>query len=199
MPKTYGQYCGLARALDLVGDRWTLLIVRELLIAPARFGDLQAGLGSVATNLLAERLDTLQRSGIIEKRTDNARPVYELTPLGAGLREPVEALVRWSTPLMIPGPAADRADARWLAVALPALLAGKTDSDDEEIGIRVDGVDLTLIPTNAGIEAEVGAPPTDQEIHHVSMTTALAAAVLSETWSDFRGSIIRTADFDGLD
>ncbi|MFC5727296.1 MULTISPECIES: winged helix-turn-helix transcriptional regulator [Nocardioides] len=193
MSKTYGQYCGLARALDLVGDRWSLLIVRELLIAPARFRDLQAGLGSIATNLLTDRLNTLQRAGVIERRTEGARPVYELTPLGAGLREPIEALVRWSTPLMTPGPAEDRADARWLAVALPALLAGKANGDGEEIAIRVDGVDLTLAAGDAGIEAEVRTRSSEREPHRVSMTTALAAAVLSETWSDFRRSIIQGA------
>lgn len=197
MSKTYGQYCGLARALDLVGDRWNLLIVRELLIAPGRFRDLQAGLGSIATNLLTERLDTLQRAGIIERRMDGARPVYELTPLGAGLREPIEALVRWSTPLMIPGPAEDRADARWLAVALPALLAGKAHGDTQEIGIRVDGVDLTLVAADARIEAEVRPRPAERETHQVPMTTALAAAVLSETWEDFQRSIAQAAESRG--
>jgi DNA-binding HxlR family transcriptional regulator len=193
MSRTYGQYCGLARALDLVGDRWNLLIVRELLIAPARFRDLQAGLGSIATNLLTERLNTLKRAGIIERRTDGARPVYELTPLGAGLREPIEALVRWSTPLMVPGPGEDRADARWLAVALPALLAGKAHGDSQEIGIRVGGVGLTLGVADGRVEAQVHTHPSERETREVSMTTALAAAVLSETWSGFQSSIAQAA------
>lgn len=197
MSKTYGQYCGLARALDLVGDRWNLLIVRELLIAPARFGELQAGVGSIATNLLTERLSTLQQVGIVKRRMDGARPVYELTPLGAGLREPIEALVRWSKPLMMPGPAGDRADARWLAVALPAFLAGKVRDGSQGIAIRVDGVDLTLAAADDGVEATARTPTAERQTPQVAMTTALAAAVHSETWSDFQRSITEAAESRG--
>ncbi len=68
MSRDYGQYCGLARALDVVGDRWNLLIVRELLIGPARFGELREGLAGVATNLLTGRLRDLEANGVIERR-----------------------------------------------------------------------------------------------------------------------------------
>lgn len=98
--RSYGQYCGLARSLEVVGDRWNLLIVRQLLIAPARYRDLIDGLPGIATNLLADRLRDLETSGVIERRLASAGSVveYALTPWGAELRRPIESLIRWSTP-----------------------------------------------------------------------------------------------------
>ncbi|MBO0875285.1 MAG: helix-turn-helix transcriptional regulator, partial [Pseudonocardia sp.] len=106
MSRSYGQYCGLARALDVVGDRWNLLIVRQLLMAPSRYRELLDGLPGVATNLLADRLRDLETAGVVERRLaeEGNAIVYALTPWGAELREPVEGLIRWSTPLMGRGP-----------------------------------------------------------------------------------------------
>jgi DNA-binding HxlR family transcriptional regulator len=96
--RAYGQYCGFARALELVGERWALLIVRDLLVGPRRFTDLRRGLPRIPTNVLADRLKELEEAGIVQRR---ARPrpdgsvVYELTAYGADLEEPVMALGRW--------------------------------------------------------------------------------------------------------
>ncbi|MGH3556807.1 MAG: winged helix-turn-helix transcriptional regulator, partial [Mycobacterium sp.] len=127
MSRDYGQYCGLARALDVVGDRWNLLIVRQLLIGPARYGELRDGLSGIATNLLTDRLRDLETAGVIERRlSDDVNAItYALTPWGAQLREPINAFIRWSTPLMIRGPEGDDFRADGLLVALPALLAGR--------------------------------------------------------------------------
>src|SRR5215204_5707727 len=101
MSRSYGQYCGLARALDVVGDRWNLLIVRQLLIGPARYGELHVGLPGVATNLLVDRLRDLELAGVIERRSAaNGGVTYALTEWGTELRQPIEGLIRWSTPLM---------------------------------------------------------------------------------------------------
>src|SRR5690625_6913914 len=99
MSRDYGQYCGLARALDVVGDRWNLLIVRQLLMAPARYGELRDGLPGIATNLLTDRLRDLENAGVLERRlSDGGSAIsYALTEWGAQLREPIYALVRWST------------------------------------------------------------------------------------------------------
>lgn len=78
----YGQYCGCARALDVVGDRWTLLIVRELLVRPARFSELLDGLPGIATNLLSNRLKALQAEGVVEQRLADPGVVYALTRWG---------------------------------------------------------------------------------------------------------------------
>ncbi len=140
MSRSYGQYCGLARALDVVGDRWNLLIVRQLLVAPARYGELLDGLPGVATNLLTNRLRDLETAGVVERRLagEGNAVVYALTSWGAGLREPVEGLIRWSTPLMVSGPGGDHFHADWLVVALRALLAGQARGSST-VGIEVDG------------------------------------------------------------
>ena len=96
--KTYGQYCGVARALELVGERWALLIVRDLLVGPKRYTDLRAGLPKIPTNVLATRLKELEQSGIVERRIlprPSGAIVYELTAYGADLEDVVLALGRW--------------------------------------------------------------------------------------------------------
>ncbi|HEX6356470.1 helix-turn-helix domain-containing protein [Actinophytocola sp.] len=155
MSRSYGQYCGLARALDVVGDRWNLLIVRQLLIAPARYRELHDGLPGVATNLLTDRLRDLETAGVVERRLaeEGNAIVYALTQWGAELREPVEGLIRWSTPLMARGPGSDRFHAEWLVVALRALLAGKTPARrSSTVGIEVDGQLFRVRATRTGTE-----------------------------------------------
>jgi DNA-binding HxlR family transcriptional regulator len=143
--RSYGQFCGLARALDAVGDRWSLLIVRELLLGPMRYGELAAALGGIATNLLADRLRSLEACGVIERRPgETSGVVYALTPWGSELREPIDALIRWSTPLMVSGPGGDPMRPQWLALALPALLSGRTAKPAVELGIETAGVFMTL-------------------------------------------------------
>jgi len=96
--RSYGQYCGFARALELVGERWALLIVRDLLIGPKRFGEIQRGLPGIPTNILTARLNELEDSGLVRRRL-LARPAkgvaYELTEDGAGLDAAVLAIGRW--------------------------------------------------------------------------------------------------------
>lgn len=144
--RSYGHYCGLARALDVVGDRWSLLVVRELLPGPMRYGELLSSLNGIATNLLADRLRRLETAGVIERRLGESTGVeYALTPWGAELREAVEALVRWSKPVMIAGRRADDAfEPRWLAVALPALLNDKSSEPPLELGIDVSDQVMNL-------------------------------------------------------
>lgn len=155
MSRSYGQYCGLARALDVVGDRWNLLIVRQLLMAPSRYRELLDGLPGVATNLLADRLRDLETAGVVERRLaeEGNAIVYALTPWGAELREPIESLIRWSTPLMTRGPGGDRFRAEWLVVPLRALLVGKAaPRRSSTVGIAVDDQLLQVRATRSGIE-----------------------------------------------
>jgi len=143
--RSYGQFCGLARALDAVGDRWSLLIVRELLLGPMRYSELVASLGGIATNLLADRLRNLESCGVIERRLgETSGVVYALTPWGSELREAIDALIRWSFPLMATGPGDDPMNPRWLAIALPALLRGRTAKRPVELGIQTAGVVMAL-------------------------------------------------------
>src|SRR5262245_44522021 len=96
--RTYAQYCGLAYALDLVGERWALLIVRDLLMAPKRFTDLQRGLPGIPTNVLSARLKELEEDGIVLRRV-LPRPAtgvaYDLTEYGRGLEDVVLRLGLW--------------------------------------------------------------------------------------------------------
>src|SRR5207248_3976431 len=94
--RSYRQYCGLARGLDVIGDRWILLIVRELLNGPRRYNELLDGLPGIATNLLADRLRDLVDTGVLERREGQT---YALTEWGEGLRDVVFALGRWARPL----------------------------------------------------------------------------------------------------
>lgn len=158
MVRSYSEYCGLARALDVVGERWNLLIVRQLLIAPARYQELRAGLPGVATNLLADRLRDLESAGVIERRlTDDSSAIrYVLTAWGAQLREPIEGLIRWSTPLMICGPQGDSFRAEGLLVALPALFGVRVPPRRAvTVGVTVDEERLQIRATRTGFEVTI--------------------------------------------
>src|SRR2546428_13402057 len=101
--RQYGQFCPLAKALDVVGDRWTLLIVRELSVRACRYTDLRDGLPGIATNLLADRLKSLEAAGIITAEAA-PRPVattlYRLPERGEALLPALQALVTWGAPLL---------------------------------------------------------------------------------------------------
>ncbi|WP_078288259.1 helix-turn-helix domain-containing protein [Mycobacterium sp. D16R24] len=184
MSRDYGQYCGLARALDVVGDRWNLLIVRQLLMGPARYGELREGLSGVATNLLTDRLRDLETAGVIERQLsgDSSAITYALTEWGLQLREPINALVRWSTPLMIRGPENDEFRPEWLLIALPALFDGRLPiNQSATVAIVVDGAMIQLRATDSGIDI---SKPDGRELDAVLTANAhlvlgLAAGVLS--------------------
>jgi len=96
--RSYGHYCPVAKTLELVGERWTLLIVRELLVGPLRFTDLHAALAGIPRNLLADRLRDLEAHDLVARRElppPAARSVYELTPSGQALLPVIGALAQW--------------------------------------------------------------------------------------------------------
>jgi DNA-binding HxlR family transcriptional regulator len=102
-PKSYDQYCTIATALDLVGDRWTLLVLRELSMGEARFTDLKTGLPGIATNLLTERLRGLEDAGLVEQHelpAPAARTVYRLTRDGARIRPVLRAIAQFGMPYL---------------------------------------------------------------------------------------------------
>src|SRR2546429_9930482 len=108
MSRTYDQYCPVARALELVGERWTLLVARELLLGPRRFTDLMTGLPGISANVLAGRLKDLEEEGMVARRTlppPAASAVYELTSDPAGLVSVLAAMAEWGM-TMLGGPRA---------------------------------------------------------------------------------------------
>jgi len=124
--RSYGEYCSLAKALDVVGERWTLLIVRELALKGAcRYTDLRNGLPGIASNLLADRLRELEKAGVIT-REDAPPPIattlFRLTPRGEQLKPMLDDLMRWGLPLMSEQTADDAVRNHWLARALEVML-----------------------------------------------------------------------------
>jgi DNA-binding HxlR family transcriptional regulator len=96
--RTYGQYCGLARAVEILGERWGLLIVRDLMVAPKRFTDLQRGLPGIPSNVLTARLKELEEASVVERRVlprPNGSIVYALTEYGQALEDTVIRMGRW--------------------------------------------------------------------------------------------------------
>ena len=117
--RTYGQYCSVAKALDVVGDRWTLLIIRELLLqGPCRYTDLKSGLPGIASNLLADRLRELERAGLI-RREEAPPPVatalFHLTDAGRDLEPVLNALGGWGVRYMAQPNEGDEFRSHWFA------------------------------------------------------------------------------------
>lgn len=124
--RSYGQYCSVAKALDAIGDRWTLLIVREILLRGAcRYTDLKDGLPGVATNLLAERLRELEAAGLL-RRFDAPPPVattlYDLTEAGQELRPVLDALGHWGMRYMAEPAATDQFRSHWIGFPVKEFL-----------------------------------------------------------------------------
>ena len=121
----YQQYCGLARTLDVVGDRWTLLIVRELAPGPRRFTDLLGGLPGISRNLLTERLRALVRDGIVttaQLPAPAARQVYELTSDGRDLAQAMVPLIAWGATRLGERKASEAFRPRWAALAMATFV-----------------------------------------------------------------------------
>jgi DNA-binding HxlR family transcriptional regulator len=124
--RSYGQYCSVAKALDAVGDRWTLLIIRELLLqGPCRYTDLRNGLPGIATNLLADRLHDLEAAGLV-RREEAAPPVattlFHLTEAGAGLEPALEALGVWGIRYMAEPAEDDEFRSHWFTFPIEVFL-----------------------------------------------------------------------------
>ncbi len=138
--RSYGQYCSVAKALDVVGDRWTLLIVRELLLqGPCRYTDLRNGLPGIATNLLADRLHELEAAGLV-RREEAAPPVattlFHLTEAGAGLEPALEALGGWGIRYMAEPAAGDEFRSHWLTFPVELFLHD-ADPDGPPLAIEL--------------------------------------------------------------
>lgn len=128
MPRrNYDHYCAVSRALEVVGDRWNLLVVRELCAGPRRYSDLFADLPGISTDILAGRLKDLERDGILTHRRSGPRSAatYELTAAGVALRPVLEALSDWGTPLLGERRNTDAVRAHWFALPLGRVIADR--------------------------------------------------------------------------
>ncbi|CAM5648325.1 winged helix-turn-helix transcriptional regulator [Streptomyces violaceorubidus] len=154
--RSYDQYCSAARALDAVGDRWTLLIVRELLAGPRRYTDLHADLPGVSADVLASRLKDMEREGLTTRRRlppPGAAYVYELTARGRGLLPVLEALGAWGAGELEERRPTDAVRAHWFA--LPLLRALR------EAGAGQGLVEVRLEEGEFHLYAAAAAGPAD--------------------------------------
>jgi DNA-binding HxlR family transcriptional regulator len=181
--KSYQQYCSVARALDAIGDRWVLLIVRELLtLGPSRYSDIKRGLPGIATNLLAERLKVMEADGLLE-RYDAPPPVgttlYQLTDRGRTLQDVLYALSRWGLERMRTGPGAgDAVQPQWIALLAGSELSSRVAPNTEVVvGIDTGGEAVRVILRRGSFEVRRGTtPPADTTL---SGPAQLVGAVLS--------------------
>ena len=172
--RSYDQYCAAARALDVVGDRWTLLIVRELLIRqPCRYTDLQFGLPGIATNLLADRLRQLLEHGVITRTAAPppiATTVFRLTARGEALAPVLGALGEWGAPLLHEGSDDAVFRSHWLALPLRSLrdhaperppVTIEVHTADQPMLVRtVDGQVVVEPGTDPRADATITGPPS---------------------------------------
>jgi DNA-binding HxlR family transcriptional regulator len=135
----YAQFCALARAAEVLGERWTLLIVRELLLGPKRFGDLTDRLDSVSPTVLTARLTALIESGVVQRATlpqpFNAQ-VYELTPIGLDLKPAIRELIRWGGHFLFPMRPDDEFEPDWVLLGLDAI-AKRSPVPEIRVGLVV--------------------------------------------------------------
>lgn len=191
--KTYAQNCGLARALDVLGERWTLLIVRDLGLGPRRYKDLLEGLAGIGTNLLADRLRRLEEAGVVE-RTMLPKPAsvnaYALTTAGEQLLPVLGQLATWGLEHGRPLDDDDATRGTWLLLALfPTLYDPTIDTDVLDcIRVIVDEETACIAWTPAGPRrflSDDGAPPVSATVtvdavtlrHIVQGRTSLEEAI----------------------
>ena len=165
--KTYGQYCGVARALELVGERWALLIIRDLLVGPKRYTDLRAGLPKIPTNVLATRLKELDEAGLVERHVQ-PRPsgaiVYQLTPYGADLDQVVLALGRWGARSLGDLRPGEIVTAEILVMALRSTFqpaAAKVGRGGERVGYELQFGELVVHAVVEGGSLEAAPGPLE--------------------------------------
>ncbi|MBJ7331204.1 MAG: SCP2 sterol-binding domain-containing protein [Solirubrobacteraceae bacterium] len=200
--RSYDQYCGAARALDVVGERWALLVVRDLMLGPKRYTDLQAGLSGIGPNVLSSRLRGLQDAGVVTRRTlppPGSTTVYELTELGEELRPVVRELVRWGRNLLGDPPPGEEMQLSWLVVALeasfrPELARGLHESYE----YRIDGEVFHVDVDDGAIAAREGesADPTFVVVSDVETFLAVASQQLTPEQAVEQGRMTLSGDLE---
>jgi DNA-binding HxlR family transcriptional regulator len=176
--RSYNQYCGLAYALDIVGERWTLLIIRELIAGPRRFTDLIDGLPGISTNLLSERLKSLEQQGLLSRRVlppPAGSTVYDLTPLGRALEKTLIELGRWGSQFVPPS----AENAALLNVGSYALTLKTFFRPEQAQGIKetyelhVDDEVLQIQLENGELQVRQGEAPAADLVLYTDMPTYL--------------------------
>lgn len=200
--RSYNQYCAVARAMDVLGERWTLLIVRELLTGPKRFKDLLEGLPGIGTNLLTARLKDLEGYGVLRRATlppPAASRVYELTELGRSLEPVVMGLARWGLEFLGASREEDDRQPAWAMVALQSMLKSEaTGETKESYEFRVDDevFHVWVADGETGVRQGPAADPGLVVRSDTQMLLALAARRIEPEEAVASGSIRIEGDLD---
>jgi DNA-binding HxlR family transcriptional regulator len=177
--RSYAQLCGIAAALDVIGDRWTPLVLRDLMLGPLRFGDLVEGLPGIGTNTLTARLKQLEASGVVHRRLlplPDRGTVYELTAYGSELEPILLALGRWGTKSMSLLPAGVASRSRWLAAAMLAFHDGsRRVARPTTWELRLTDGPFTVRAQDTSLTVTAGAPENanlivtaeDEQLHRL--------------------------------
>lgn len=176
--RSYDQHCSVARALDVVGDRWTLLIVRELLAGPRRYTDLHTDLPGVSTDVLASRLKDMERDGLTTRRRlppPGAAFVYELTRRGSQLLPVLQALGEWGGPELGERRATDAVRAHWFA--LPLLRGLDAVNGGGLVEVRLEEGEFHLHVGARDVPVYGAGPAPEEPDARLSMDTGTCAAV----------------------
>lgn len=161
--KTYDMYCAVARALEILGERWTLLVVRELLTGPKRYADLVEGLPGIASNMLTDRLRSLTGAGVVSQRRlppPAGSTVYELTDRGRQLKPVLLALGHWGLPLLGEPRSGDQFRLAWLMIALDGHYQPAQAPTPITVALKVGREAVTI--TAHGQEHTVNEEPVAQ-------------------------------------
>lgn len=183
--RSYDHYCAVSRALDLVGDRWSLLVVRELSSGPRRYSDLFADLPGISTDMLATRLKELERDGILVRRRSGPRAgtaLYELTDMGTTLRPALDALSQWGAPLLGDRRTTDAVRAHWFALPLGRAVAEQVP--EGTVTVHIGETTLHYVITDKNITHHDGpAAAPDLELR-IDLAAATDIAAGTRTLAD---------------
>lgn len=194
--RSYFDPCGIARALDAVGERWALLVVRELMLGPKRFTDLRAGLPGISTDILAERLRELEEVGVLSRATlpaPAAAKVYQLTARGRELRPVLLALGRWGSRQPF-GEIRQELGTDAFAMALPTVFdAAAAQTLDTTVALDI-GDDVVMVGVRHGLLSMARTGPAAAADAAAATITADVATLREVLW---RGRSMTDAVADG--
>jgi DNA-binding HxlR family transcriptional regulator len=203
----YPQFCPTARTAEILGERWTPLIARELLCGPQRFTDLRRRLPGISSSLLAQRLARLEERGLVARR-DAPPPapatLYELTDTGAALRPVLLEMMRFGVRVMQPPRPGDHLEAEWMRLALEAF-ARREPTPARRFAVRVPdvlaGVDVEIYVTGGrrGTSVTTGSGPADARLRTEPMTLlGLVAARVDPAVARTAGQLDLEGDLDAV-
>lgn len=192
MPKKrpYDQFCPIARSLDTVGDRWSMLIVRELFLGPTRYGEFLDALAPISTDVLAKRLRELESTGVVERQDDGS---YDLTARGRGLEPVLKALGQWGRPLLTSPDSASPDDAleRTASRALQMLVISSAGLDlgaEQTIEVRAGELTFAVASSPNGLTARRGPASEADAVVTTDGETLWAVGLGDSTWAQMVAS-----------